>query len=307
MTVATFTQPNFTTQLGNSYKGNIDGGFSVFSRIAGAFAAHEQSPPDMTVRVDAGPITNGQVITEMVAQNTGISPPIVPPTTNPRFDRIVVNVQSGFATVVTGIEAASPIAPVIPAGTIPIARVLLVPSSTVITNAMLTDERCLVPYVPPVAAGFVNGRVMYVETDAGGGSVTFDATSLIGVGWTSIGPTGSGMAAIWTALNSLPSTAKAVILKLSGFTSGTTVGQAYSLEINTRRQGSGVSVGDRTLALDLLTGQVSSASYSQQAADVATVIVPVSTLRAFEVLLSQGGTSGTNSAKFTLVGWLDSL
>lgn len=138
MTVATFTQPNFTTQLGNSYKGNIDGGLSVFARIAGAFAPHEQSTPNMTVRLDAGYVFSGSVLTEVAAQSSAA---MVAPTTNPRIDRIVVDVFTGVASVVTGVQGASPVAPAIPTGKMPVAQVLLQTTSTVITNSMLTDER----------------------------------------------------------------------------------------------------------------------------------------------------------------------
>ena len=138
MTVATFTQPNFTTQLGNSYKGNIDGGMSVFARIAGAFAPHEQSTPNMTVRVDAGYVFTGSVLTEVAAQSSAA---MVAPTTNPRIDRIVVDAVTGVVSVVTGVQGASPVAPAIPAGKVPVAQVLLQTASGVITNAMLTDER----------------------------------------------------------------------------------------------------------------------------------------------------------------------
>lgn len=170
MTVATFTQPNFTTQLGNSYKGNIDGGFSVFSRIAGAFAPHEQSTPNMTVRVDAGYVFSGSVLTEVAAQNSAT---IVAPTTNPRIDRIVVDAVTGAVSVVTGVQGASPVAPAIPSGKVPVAQVLLQTTSTVINNSMLTDERS------PV------GSVTYTETSitptitTGGGSITLNSNSRV--------------------------------------------------------------------------------------------------------------------------------
>lgn len=138
MPVATFTQPNMTTQLGNAYKGNIDGGMSVFARIAGAFAPHEQSTPNMTVRLDAGYVFSGSVLTEVAAQSSAT---IAAPTTNPRIDRIVVDALTGAVSVVTGVQGASPAVPAIPAGKVPVAQVLLQTTSTVISNSMLTDER----------------------------------------------------------------------------------------------------------------------------------------------------------------------
>jgi hypothetical protein len=140
MTVATFTQPNMTTQLGNTYKGNLDGAASVFARIAGAFAPHEQSTTNMTVRLDAGYVFSGSVLTEVAAQSSAT---ITAPTTNPRIDRIVIDAFTGAVSVVTGVQGASPAVPAIPAGKVPVAQVLLQTSSTVITNGMLTDERML--------------------------------------------------------------------------------------------------------------------------------------------------------------------
>lgn len=148
MTVATFTQPNFTAQLGNTYKGNIDGGMSVFSRIAGAFAPHEQSTPNMTVRVDAGYIFNGGALTEVAAQNC---PPIDAPTTNPRIDWIVVHAPTGAVYVVTGVQGASPVAPALPEDSLPIAQVLLQTNTTTIVNSMITDKRLLLARPPPFA------------------------------------------------------------------------------------------------------------------------------------------------------------
>lgn len=139
MTVAEFLQPNYTTQSDSTaYPLAIDASIAVVARTSALFASHEQSTPDMTVRVDAGAILNGITLTEVAAQSTGT---ITAPVTNPRIDRIVIDQTTGAVSVITGSEGASPSAPAITAGKFPVAQVLLATSSTEITNSLITDER----------------------------------------------------------------------------------------------------------------------------------------------------------------------
>jgi hypothetical protein len=151
--VWTYVPPNNTTQTGGTYKGNIDGAFSVGQRFTDAFAPHELDPtPNMTVVVDAGAIYDqpSETLTEVAQQTTGT---FTAPVGNPRIDRIVRSLTTGAISVVTGTPAASPTPPAIPSGNVPVAQVLLQTTSTAITNAMITDER------PPAstAAGTVTG------------------------------------------------------------------------------------------------------------------------------------------------------
>lgn len=173
MTVAKFIQPDMTAQMGNTYKGNLDAAAAVFARSGAVFAPHEQSTPNMTVRLDAGYIFAGGVLTEVAAQNSAT---ITAPSTNPRIDRIVVDLLTGAVSVVTGVQGASPSAPAIPAGKAPVARVLLQTSSTAITNSMLTDERAggtpladfLTPWTPTLTtdSGTISsiGTAQYNQT-----------------------------------------------------------------------------------------------------------------------------------------------
>lgn len=146
--VSTFTQPDFTSQDGTTYKTAIDDSVSVLSRTGAGFAAHQQSTPDMTVRVDAGSIyDNGtQTLTEVAGQNTAT---ITAPSTNPRIDRVVISSSTGAVSVITGTEAASPTAPAITSGNIPVAQIALTTSQSEIVNADITDER---PYFIPAGA-----------------------------------------------------------------------------------------------------------------------------------------------------------
>lgn len=139
MSVATFVQTNYTTQDASTYKNSIDSDISVTSRIGALFACHQQSSPNMTVRVDAGAVVNGITLTEVAAQSTGT---ITAPASNSRIDRVVADSLTGVVSVITGVSGSSPAIPSLTAGKIPLARVLLTSSSTTITNSMIADERC---------------------------------------------------------------------------------------------------------------------------------------------------------------------
>lgn len=140
MTVATWQQPNNTTQTGTQYLANIDGGFSVHQALAGQFAPHAAATPNMTVVADAGNIMDAG---SMVANAQQATTTITAPVGNPRIDRVVADQRTGIISVVTGTPAGSPAVPAIPSGKFPIAQVLLQTTSTAITNSMITDERVL--------------------------------------------------------------------------------------------------------------------------------------------------------------------
>jgi hypothetical protein len=136
--VAQYGLTDFTSQTGTAYKTQIDANSVVGQRIAGRFAPHAQSTPNMTVRLDAGNIFDGLTLTEVAAQSTGT---ITAPSSHPRIDRVVIDNTTGVVSVVTGTQATSPVAPAIPNGKSPVAQVLLQTTTTTITNAIITDER----------------------------------------------------------------------------------------------------------------------------------------------------------------------
>ncbi len=141
MTVAKYVAPNFTdeAQTAAIYKAYIDAAFSVLAQIGQHFAPHAQDVPNMTVRLDSGRIIAASgTLTSVAAQNTAT---IVAPVTNPRIDRVVIDASTGAVSVITGAEGASPSAPSITAGKLPVAQIALTTSTTAITNSMITDER----------------------------------------------------------------------------------------------------------------------------------------------------------------------
>ena len=102
MSVGTFILPQ-VSQGGETFKTNIENCLAVLARLGQSFAPHEQATPNMTVRLDAGYLFSGGILTEVAAQNTGT---ITAPTVNPRIDRVVTDAASGAVSVVTGEEAA---------------------------------------------------------------------------------------------------------------------------------------------------------------------------------------------------------
>lgn len=167
MTVKTFVQPDYTSQSGSQYPTNIDASAGALASIANQFAPHEQSTPNMTVRVEAGRLQAYTAITVVAAQNTAT---ITAPTTNPRIDRIVINSTAGVVSVITGVASASPTAPAITENSSAVAQVLLQTSSTAITNSMITDERSTifaalgnykgqVPLLVDASSIFIGGNV----------------------------------------------------------------------------------------------------------------------------------------------------
>ncbi len=138
MPVASFLPTDFTTQDSTTYKSALDGNGSVMARLAAAFAPSRQATPNMTVAVGAGALMAWGNVVPVAAQSTAV---ITAPVSNPRIDRVVIDAGNGVIATVLGTESATPTAPAIPSGYLPIAQVLLQPGVGSITNAMITDER----------------------------------------------------------------------------------------------------------------------------------------------------------------------
>lgn len=138
MSVGKFEIPDHTAMNGGPYKSAIKNDFMVVQRTAAAFAPREQDTPDMTVRVDAGPLWKNGELTEINAQSSST---ITAPTTFNRKDRIVKDSNTALISVVPGTESASPVLPSIPVGKEPNCYVLLYPGQTTIVNTDIVDER----------------------------------------------------------------------------------------------------------------------------------------------------------------------
>src|SRR3990167_279179 len=132
MTVQRWVDPDYSDpdQSGATYPIGIDRAIAIVKRFGAWFAPHQVyagSPnPDLAVELDAGWIWNGASLTEVAAQT--VSGFTIPSAGQHCIDRVVVDALTGTAsrvagTAVTGSPSAT--APAIPAGKIPICRVLI--------------------------------------------------------------------------------------------------------------------------------------------------------------------------------------
>lgn len=125
---------NYFNWLGRQTHDWID----YFDDELNQFACHAQAIPDMTVEVDPGRVRVGNSITTIASQTTSA---FTAPTTNPRIDRVVVDVVTGVYSVIAGAESATPSAPALTEGKKAIAQIALTVGMTEITNDDITDER----------------------------------------------------------------------------------------------------------------------------------------------------------------------
>lgn len=183
MTVATPIQPDVTTQSAAVYKAAIDAQTAALAQTANMYAPHEAATPDMTVLVDAGRFLASAVTLVTNAQQTTAT--ITAPVTNPRIDRVVIDAVTGVISVVAGAEAASPSAPAIPSGKLPLCQIALATSTAAITNSLITDERAFMANFPALLAASntwtadqtistTDPQMILIETDAAADNKRWD-------------------------------------------------------------------------------------------------------------------------------------
>lgn len=156
--------PVTSTKL-NRWDGNIEAGFWLMHRAlrlltgtdeSSRVIGHTGSDPlkvcaqataDLTVRVLPGILVGPACLAGLsIEESLPIDGAFTPPTSNPRIDSIGI-LESGEWTIVTGTEAASPVAPELPAGAVRLADVFLRVGTTAIhdedgsTQAYLIDRR----------------------------------------------------------------------------------------------------------------------------------------------------------------------
>lgn len=159
MTVRTLVQPDRSVQSGSTYRDNIDNSIAVLAELGQAFAPHAKAVPDLTVLVDAGRMFSNTLVSQAQQTVSGF----VATGANQRIDRIVLDPLTGSVTRVAGTQAASPVAPDIPPGKLPVAQVgPFTTSTTAINNGMITDER---------TADLVSGPRVTTKSVAGNGTV----------------------------------------------------------------------------------------------------------------------------------------
>lgn len=238
---ATFQQPDYTAQSGTAYPLAIDAAIAVLAGTAATFAAHASAPPAMAVEVDAGRFYDGETLFEVAPQTLAIA---AADPVNPRIDRVAYDMATRALVVDTGIPAANPAVPPSPAAFLPLCRVTVAAGATAITGADLTDERAVaslmgggmvVGNLNVVGDAAVNGNRVLTTADAGpaapagftryGSFYMVDDVPAVNAPalnvdsflakntWVSVGPSASGAAYTWTALDVVPPTARLVELR----------------------------------------------------------------------------------------------
>ncbi len=109
--------------------------------LSGCAVSEDPSTPDMTVDVTVGEVVEtGEQITVSAQLNNTVT---AADGTNPRIDLVTVN-GSGTVVVTAGTAAAQPVAPAIPATSVPLAFLYVPTSDTSIADNQITDKRVFV-------------------------------------------------------------------------------------------------------------------------------------------------------------------
>lgn len=165
---------------------------------------------------------------------------------------------------------------------------------------------------PAAVTNFVNGHVVYQFEDTPQSTATgFDIATNIAAAWESVGPTGSGATNIWTDLNSVPATAKAIIVFVRGSVDDGAAASAirtaqYSLYA--RKNGSSAANGNATEIqrvggiIDMNAATVDSATWD----GTTEVTIPVAATAKFDLYFNRSAGTSSTCVMF-LKGWVDSL
>ncbi len=127
-------------------------GYQRTGVISGCVVSEDPSTPDMTVDVTVGVVAlAGSQIAVSVQLNNTVT---AADGTNPRIDLVTVN-SSGTVVVTAGTAAAQPVAPAIPATSIPLAFLYVPTSDTSIADNQINDKRILLDSQPDVGIAYV--------------------------------------------------------------------------------------------------------------------------------------------------------
>ena len=164
-TLWAYSESPVTSAKMNAWAGNIEAGFWLLHHVVRLLAdteggpylidspgktplwVHEQSTPDLTIKVEPGFALGAEFLVGVSDPTTlPESAAFTPPTTHPRIDAIGIG-QDGEWEILTGTESASPVAPALSTGTLPLCEIFFRVGSTSIrdnddsVNAYLTDTR----------------------------------------------------------------------------------------------------------------------------------------------------------------------
>lgn len=160
-----------------------------------------------------------------------------------------------------------------------------------------TDMVLLNPSIGSIA-GYVSGITEYIEDDVGADSISFDVDAVIGAAWESIGPTGAGADNTWTALDSVPLSAKWIEIIAYNFCSDSASANIFQ-NLYIRKTGSSASA---SIATSIATVSMHATGATQiSGVGTETRKVPIDSLGRFDAYFQADGT--TQVASFRLAGW----
>lgn len=152
---------------------------------------------------------------------------------------------------------------------------------------------------PSAPSGYLRLGQLYINDEALD-EAGFDVkTNVADSTWESVGPTGSGADNIWTALDSVPSTAIALRVRLSLSVLNTSVSSETAV-MRVRKTGSSVTPNDACRART--GGHVGAANHDSGTAEVA---VPTDANGRFDIYIAKQPNNTLNWADMQLGGWYD--
>jgi len=151
-------------------------------------------------------------------------------------------------------------------------------------------------------SGYVSGVTEYVENDVGVNSTQFSVYPAIGTTWESVGPTGSSATNIWTSLNSIPSGAKWVNVRISHYVTDNSSGTYINAILYGRKTGSSASFGvPQTQISEVSLQAVGAGATTIATKGMTTAKIPIDSSNRFDLAHTLTGTNG--SCLLYLIGW----
>jgi len=195
-------------------------------------------------------------------------------------------------TVTTGVEVGSPTGGDKGAGTLN-------------ATAVYVNGTALVgPGALPGVTNFVAGQATYITAHPTATPTNFDVDAVIGGTFESIGPTGSGATNIFAGMDSIPSTAVAVIMRISNRITASTIATGYASYAYARQTGSTQALGESNIVTR--TGLTNRSGSSETDASVTEFTVAVDSSQRFDMAYFNDG-GATSFVSMAVVGWIDAL
>lgn len=147
---------------------------------------------------------------------------------------------------------------------------------------------------------YISSDVNYIYSKDDISPPVFDVDAVIGASWESVGPTGSGATNIWTALDAVPDSAKAITVRTLGIVTRTGSIGCYTTSLSSRVGGFTHTFGAPHI-ISYVTG-CSETTGNAQTASLSEVTIPVSSAIIFDLYLDNTGSSTINFGMY-LIGF----